>query len=216
MDFNLDEITAFERLLVLALDEDLGANGNLTSQALIPADLPGAAVLVARTNGVVAGLPAARHTFARIDSELSFEQLVDDGHAVQPGTQLGTIRGRMASILTGERTALNFMQRLSGIATLTRRHADVVAGLPVKLLDTRKMTPGWRLLEKYAVRCGGGHNHRVGLYDGILIKDNHLAALGPSPNAVMEAIRRARIQFGTKYPLEVEVDNLDQFDRRSR
>ena len=213
MNFTPAELAAFDRLLALALDEDLGTNGDLTSRALIPPDRIGAAVLVARTLGVIAGLPAAQRTFARIDSSLSFEQQIDDGSAVQHGTRLATIRGRMAAILIAERTALNFLQRLSGVATQTRRHVDLVAGLPVQLLDTRKTTPGWRLLEKYAVRCGGGHNHRMGLGDGVLIKDNHLAALGPGLDSVAEAVRRARTQYGTKYSLEVEVDNLDQLDR---
>ncbi len=213
MDFSPAEITAFDHLLTLALDEDLGANGDLTSQALIPPDRIGSAVLVARSAGIIAGLPAAQRTFARVDTDLRFEQLTDDGAIVQPGTRLATIRGRMAAILTGERTALNFLQRLSGVATQTRRYVDLVAGLPVKLLDTRKTTPGWRLLEKYSVRCGGGHNHRMGLGYGILIKDNHLAAIGAGADVVMEAVRRARAKYGTRYALEVEVDTLDQLDR---
>jgi nicotinate-nucleotide pyrophosphorylase (carboxylating) len=118
----------------------------------------------------------------------------------------------MRSILSGERTALNFLQRLSGIATLTRRFVAVVADLPCKILDTRKTTPGWRLLEKYAVRCGGGNNHRMGLSDAILIKDNHLAAIGPQPDAVAHAVKRARAKYANGFPVEVEVDDVKQFD----
>jgi nicotinate-nucleotide pyrophosphorylase (carboxylating) len=126
--------------------------------------------------------------------------------------RLARVRGPMRSILTGERTALNFLQRLSGVATQTARHAALVADLLCKVLDTRKTTPGWRLLEKYAVRMGGGHNHRMGLCDGVLIKDNHLAALGPTTSAVAQAVRLAREKHGTGVPLEIEVDTLEQLD----
>src|SRR5262249_32947162 len=122
------------------------------------------------------------------------------------------VSGRMRSILTAERTALNFLQRMSGIATLTRQYVSLIANLPCKLLDTRKTTPGWRLLEKYAVRCGGGHNHRMRLADAILIKDNHIAAIGPGPHAVAEAVKRSRQKYVKRYELEVEVDSLAQLD----
>src|SRR5205814_8722280 len=137
-----------------------------------------------------------------------------DGSRVQPGTQLATVSGRMRSILTGERTALNFLQRLSGVATQTWRYTSLVADLPVKILDTRKTTPGWRLLEKYAVRCGGGHNHRMGLYDGVMLKDNHLAALARSGTAgtIVEAVRHVRQKYGASVPVEVEVDTLAQLE----
>jgi nicotinate-nucleotide pyrophosphorylase (carboxylating) len=204
-----DEKTALDYLAALGLEEDLGKTGDLTCQALIPEDLPGKAVLVARAPGVVAGLPAARRVFELVDSSLSFGPLVADGAQVQPGTQLATVSGRMRLILMGERTALNFVQRLSGVATQTQRYVALVADLPCKVLDTRKTTPGWRLLEKYAVRLGGGHNHRMGLADGVLIKDNHLAAIGGS---VTEAVRRARAKYDNRVPIEVEVDTLTQLD----
>jgi nicotinate-nucleotide pyrophosphorylase (carboxylating) len=207
--FTPSETQACGRLLELALEEDLGSAGDLTSQTLIPASLQGRAVLVARQTGILAGLPAAQQTFARVDPTLQFEALRSDGSSLQPSDRLAVISGRMRSILTGERTALNFMQRLSGIATLTRRYVDAVAGLTCKVLDTRKTTPGWRLLEKYAVRQGGGHNHRMGLYDGILIKDNHLAAMNPA-RSIPEVIRIAR---NTPLPCEVEVDTLEQLDQ---
>jgi nicotinate-nucleotide pyrophosphorylase (carboxylating) len=210
--FAAAETAAVARLAAWALEEDLGDNGDLTSLATIPPDLDGRAVLVARVSGVVAGLPAAEYIFHAVDAALVFTALVADGSNMQPGTQLATIAGRMRSILTGERTALNFLQRLSGVATQTWRYTSLVADLPVQVLDTRKTTPGWRVLEKYAVRCGGGHNHRMGLGDGILIKDNHLAGLGTGPDAIVEAVRRARQIYGTRFPLEIEVDNLTQFD----
>jgi nicotinate-nucleotide pyrophosphorylase (carboxylating) len=212
MSFTPAEAAACERLVRLALDEDLGTAGDLTSQAVIPADLAGQAVFVARGPGVLAGLPAAALTFALVDPSVVFTPLLADGSALQRGTRLATVRGPMRSILTGERTALNFLQRLSGVATQTARHVAVVAGLKCQLLDTRKTTPGWRLLEKYAVRMGGGHNHRLGLCDGVLIKDNHLAALGPATNAVAEAVRLARAKHGNRVPLEIEVDTLEQLD----
>jgi nicotinate-nucleotide pyrophosphorylase (carboxylating) len=209
MGLSVDEHAACERLARLALDEDLGQPGDLTSTALIAPDLVGQAVFVARAPGVVAGLPAARLVCEMIDPRLEFVEAVEDGSAVTPGDRLAVVRGPMRGILTAERTALNFLQRLSGVATQTAAYARELSGLPCKLLDTRKTTPGWRLLEKYAVRLGGGHNHRVGLYDGVLIKDNHLAALGGS---VADAVTLARRMYGDGVPVEVEVDNLDQLD----
>jgi nicotinate-nucleotide pyrophosphorylase (carboxylating) len=196
----------------LALQEDLGPAGDLTSAAVIPPDLTGRGVFVARAPGVVAGLPAAGLVFAAIDPKLKFEERCADGTAVKPGDALATVSGPMRGLLSGERTALNFLQHLSGIATLTRRYVEAVGGLPCKVLDTRKTLPGWRLLEKYAVRQGGGHNHRIGLYDGILIKDNHLAARGQSVRAVAEQAQAWRKQQQSLVPLEVEVDTLEQLD----
>jgi len=214
MDFSAVETEAFYRLGHWALEEDLAPSGiDLTSECVLPADATGTAVIVARVAGVSAGLPAAEHVFTMVDPRLSFQRLVEDGARVEPGTRMGVATGRMRSILTAERTALNFIQRLSGVATLTRRYVDILADLPCKLLDTRKTTPGWRILEKYAVRCGGGHNHRMGLGDGILIKDNHLAAISTDLGAVTEAVRRARLKYGNQYPIEVEVDTLEQLDR---
>ncbi len=214
MDFTAVETEAFTRLAGYALEEDLAPNGiDLTSDAVLPSALTGTAILVARVPGIVSGLPAAEGVFVMVDPRLSFQALVEDGQQVEPGTRLGVVTGRMRSLLTGERTALNFLQRLSGVATLTRRHVDRIADLPCRLLDTRKTTPGWRILEKYAVRCGGGFNHRMGLGDGILIKDNHLAALGSDPAVISEAVRRARLKYGNRYPIEVEVDTLEQLDR---
>lgn len=212
MSFMPEETEACHRLAALALEEDLGAVGDLTSEVLIPAERIGAAVLVARQPGVLAGLPAAELTFALVDPTLVFEPVRADGSLLQPGDRLAVVSGRTRSILSGERTALNFLQRLSGIATQTRRYVDAIAGLPCRILDTRKTLPGWRLLEKYAVRQGGGHNHRMGLHDGILIKDNHLAALRESVDPVNEAVQLARQKHDTSVPLEIEVDTLAQLE----
>jgi nicotinate-nucleotide pyrophosphorylase (carboxylating) len=204
------ETAAARRLIDLALAEDLGPAGDVTSTATIPADTPGRAAVVARAAGVVAGLPVAGLVCEAVDAALTFTAAVADGTAVLPGMELAMLAGPMRSILLAERTALNFLQRLSGVATLTRRYVDAAGG-KAQVLDTRKTTPGWRLLEKYAVRMGGGHNHRVGLYDGVLIKDNHLAALGGGPAAVARAVTAAR-QHAPGLPVEVEVDTLEQFE----
>jgi nicotinate-nucleotide pyrophosphorylase (carboxylating) len=175
--FTPDETAVCNRLIGWALGEDLGTAGDLTSQALLPPDLRGRAVFVARSAGVLAGLPAASLVLAAVDPQLTLEPLKQDGDRLGANDRIAIAEGPMRSLLTAERTALNFLQHLSGIATLTRRYVDAVAGLPVRILDTRKTIPGWRLLAKYAVRQGGGYNHRTGLHDGILVKDNHLAAL---------------------------------------
>jgi len=210
--FSTVETAACQSLVDLAVREDLGISGDRTTMALVPADADGAAVFVARSTGVLAGLPAAALVAEVFDPNLSFHPLRSDGETVHRGDRIATIRGTMRSILMAERTMLNFLQRLSGVATNTRRYVDAVAGLPVTILDTRKTTPGWRLLEKYAVRMGGGQNHRVGLYDGILIKDNHLAVLADYSDPIGMAIRRAR-QAAPDLPIEIEVDSFDQFVR---
>jgi nicotinate-nucleotide pyrophosphorylase (carboxylating) len=212
MEFTAVEAAACRRLAALALEEDLGAEGDLTSQTTIPEDLQGRAALVARTAGVLSGLPAAGLVLAAVDPRLALEPDKEDGARLEAGNRLAVVAGPMRSLLSAERTALNFLQRLSGVATQTRVYVDAVAGLLCRILDTRKTTPGWRLLEKYAVRCGGGHNHRTGLYDGVLIKDNHLAALGGGPEAIRRAVDEARRRFGHAVPLEVEVDTLEQLD----
>jgi nicotinate-nucleotide pyrophosphorylase (carboxylating) len=203
---------ACQRLIALALDEDLNGTGDLTSQAVIPADLTGQAAFVARADGVVAGLPAVALVLAAVDGSLAFEMSARDGTTVRRGESLATVAGPMQALLSAERTALNFLQRLSGVATQTRHFVDAVAGTRARILDTRKTTPGWRLLEKYAVRCGGGTNHRLGLYDGVLIKDNHLAALADQPTAITKAVQLARARFGKAVSLEIEIDGLSQLD----
>ena len=192
-----------DRLLDLALEEDIGP-GDLTTQALIPPDIQGEAHLRAKQALVVAGLPVAEMVFRRLDALMDFEAEVEEGQEVSPGTVLARITGPVAAILTGERIALNFLMRLSGIATFTRRMAAAVAGFPTAIVDTRKTAPGWRVLEKYAVRVGGGRNHRFALYDGVLIKNNHLTAAG----SITEAVRLARQQAPHTLKIEVEVADL--------
>jgi nicotinate-nucleotide pyrophosphorylase (carboxylating) len=194
-----------DRLVSQALEEDLGEHGSdITTEAVVDPNLMGEAVLIARKAGVISGANAAARVFELVSPPCDYHPLVAEGAPVKDGDQVAKVTGPLASILTAERTALNFMQRLSGIATATRRYADALAAFPkVTLLDTRKTTPGLRFLERAAVRAGGGHNHRDGLWDAILIKDNHIAAAG-GVSAAMERARRIRM------PVEVEVDTLEQ------
>ena len=204
---------AADALIALALAEDLGDAGDVTSLSTIPADRRGRATFVVRTPGVVAGLPVVALVLTQLHAAVAVTLHAADGVNAERGTRLATVEGPLRAILTAERTALNFLQRLSGVATLTRKYVEAIAGLPVALLDTRKTTPGWRLLEKYAVRMGGGTNHRVGLYDGVLIKDNHLAGMPHPPTAVTDAIAAARSHPASRHlPIEVEVDTLEQLD----
>jgi nicotinate-nucleotide pyrophosphorylase (carboxylating) len=222
MKFSDAEAAACRRLVDMAWEEDLGPKqdpfleqpADITSQTLIPPDREGRAVFVARAAGVVAGLPALQLVFDTVHTPLvKVKPLVKDGDRVEPGQELASVSGLLEFILSGERIALNFLQHLSGVATLTRRFADAVAGLNCKILDTRKTLPGWRVLEKYAVRCGGGHNHRMGLYDAILIKDNHLAILGVARDAFKEASRALLLRSDVRpVPVEIEVDSLEQLD----
>ena len=200
---NLLNSPHLDRLIDLALEEDIGP-GDVTTQAVVPPELQGEAHIRAKQPLVVAGLPVAARVFRKLDAELIFAAQVDDGQEVAQGTVLARLTGPVASILTGERVALNFLQRLSGIATFTRIMAAQVAGSHAVLVDTRKTTPGWRVLEKYAVRLGGGHNHRLGLYDGVLIKNNHLTAVG----GIREAVRQARARGHHLLKVEVEVTDL--------
>jgi nicotinate-nucleotide pyrophosphorylase (carboxylating) len=213
MPFSPEEAEACRRLVALALEEDFGAAGDLTSQAIIPPDLEARTRFVARSAGVLAGLPAAAQVIRAVDPKLRLEPLKEDAGRLEPGDAIAELAGPMRGILAAERTALNFLQHLSGIATLTRRYVDAVAGLPCQILDTRKTIPGWRLLAKYAVRQGGGHNHRLGLYDGILIKDNHLAALQKGLDAVASAVKVGLERSGKKVWVEVEVESLAQLER---
>ena len=210
------ELAAARALVRLALAEDLGCGPrerfdpalDATSRLTIPESAQGAARVVARTPGVLAGLPVAELVFAALEGDpVAVAAHAADGEPLGTGQSVASFVGPLRSILVAERTLLNFLQRLSGVATLTRRYADAVAGTKAVVLDTRKTTPGWRLLEKYAVRQGGGHNHRVGLADGILIKDNHLAGLGLG--AIATAARAARAG-AAGLTVEVEVDTLTQ------
>ncbi len=208
------ETAAADALIGLALAEDLGSPpDDVTSRVTIGPDETGRVDIVARTAGVLAGLPLADLVYRRLDPTVTVESRIADGAAVGPGTVAATVAGPLRSLLTGERTVLNFLTHLSGVATLTRRYVEAVRGTQAVLLDTRKTHPGYRLLEKYAVRCGGGANHRVGLYDGCLVKDNHLAAWSAAHpgRSLADALRSIRSRLAAGMSLEVEVDTLEQF-----
>ncbi|MBP7817973.1 MAG: carboxylating nicotinate-nucleotide diphosphorylase [Phenylobacterium sp.] len=189
-----------------ALAEDLGRAGDITAQACIDADAVMSVVFATRQSGVVAGLACARLAILALDPKASFGAVVEDGARVEAGAVLARVTGNARAILSAERTALNLMGRLSGVATLTRAYVDQTQGTAARIVDTRKTTPGLRHLEKYAVRCGGGVNHRFGLDDAILIKDNHVAACG----GVANALKRARAFAGHLTKVELEVDSLEQ------
>jgi nicotinate-nucleotide pyrophosphorylase (carboxylating) len=193
-------------LVRLALAEDLGA-GDVTTRRLFPRAVKAKGAIFAKQAAVIAGLPAARAVFHAIDQKVRFTPRVRDGTRVEPGVIVATLSGDGRSILTGERVALNFLQHLSGVATLTRRFVDAVRGTGAVILDTRKTIPGLRVLEKYAVRIGGGRNHRMSLSDGILIKDNHLSLAGDLRDAVRAAKRRTG---RPRCPVEVETTRLDE------
>lgn len=189
-----------------ALAEDLGRAGDITAMACVPADTQLTAVFAARRGGVVAGLACVRLALAELDPTVAYTALSEDGLAIPAGTTLVRVSGNARAILTAERTALNLLGRLCGIATLTQDFVEAIAGTKARITDTRKTTPGLRALEKYAVRCGGGVNHRFGLDDAILIKDNHIAVAG----GVKAVLQRARAHVGHLVKIEIEVDTLDQ------
>ncbi len=203
-DFGLD-LGYVRRVVAAALAEDVGP-GDVTTLATIPADAICEARLNTRAPGVACGLPVAIEAFRQLDQSLDITQKRHDGDGMEDGDLLLTIRGRARAVLTAERVALNFAQRLCGIASLTARYVDVVRGTKAMIIDTRKTTPGLRQLEKYAVRVGGGSNHRFGLFDGVLIKDNHIAAV----DGVGAAIQAARRGAPHSLRVEVETDTLDQ------
>jgi nicotinate-nucleotide pyrophosphorylase (carboxylating) len=192
-----------------ALEED-GARRDITTRALVPDGQRGSGAIVAKAEGIVCGLRVAAAAFAALDPSISIEPLVPEGASVRPGDALARVEGRLAPILSAERVALNFLQRLSGVATATRRLVDAVAGLDVRILDTRKTTPGLRELERYAVRVGGGHNHRFNLSDGVLIKDNHLAAARARGLSIADVIAAARRDTPHTLRIEIEVTSADE------
>jgi nicotinate-nucleotide pyrophosphorylase (carboxylating) len=199
-EFAMASMHHLNRLIDLALEEDIGT-GDITTESLIPPDAEGQAKIVAKEALVLAGLAVARAVFLRLDPSLSFDAPHADGASLPPGACLLNVSGRLAPLLTGERTALNFLQRLSGIATHVRRFVDAMPAAAIRLVDTRKTTPGWRALEKYAVRIGGAANHRMSLSDGILIKDNHVAVCG----GIGAALEKARRSAPHTLKLEIEV-----------
>jgi nicotinate-nucleotide pyrophosphorylase (carboxylating) len=197
-----------EQAVATALEEDLGGVGDITTNTIIPPDAQGDASIIVRKPGVIAGLDLAAASFKSLDPDVRFTRIVEDGSKVEAGATIARIAGKTRALLTGERTALNFFGRLSGIATLTAGYVAAVEGTHAKIVETRKTTPGLRALEKYAVRCGGGTNHRFGLYDAVLVKDNHIAAAG----GLAEALNAVRTAVGHLVKIEVEVDTLDQLE----
>jgi nicotinate-nucleotide pyrophosphorylase (carboxylating) len=204
-DWNAEPIRKSIRLW---LEEDIGG-GDITTMTTIPEDQQARGIIHVKEEGIIAGLPVAAAVFAEIDAALHFEPKVIDGTSVKKGDILAIVEGSTRSILLGERLALNLMQRLSGIATRTREYVEALEGLPTRLVDTRKTTPGHRMLEKYAVRVGGGHNHRFGLYDAVMIKDNHIKGAG----GITQAIKAARAQIPHTMKIEVEVESFEQLEQ---
>jgi len=208
-----DKLALYENqlntLIDLALEEDIGG-GDITSETLIPADLRAKTTLLAKAEGVLAGVDLAKLVFIKVDPDLKFKTLLKDGTELHPGNVIGTITGNARSILKAERVALNFLQKLSGIASQTAEYVAIIGDLPVEILDTRKTTPGMRLLEKYAVSMGGGRNHRFNLSDGMLIKDNHLATLRAHGMTLQEIVNKAKLGAPEGIKVEVEVTNLKE------
>ncbi|MDD5448328.1 MAG: carboxylating nicotinate-nucleotide diphosphorylase [Actinomycetota bacterium] len=195
-----------EEIVRIALLEDLGTEGDVTTRAVLEEGATGKGTVVAREDCTVAGQPVAQAVFSVSGGKASYTPFVNDGEKAAAGTALGVVEGDLASILSCERTMLNFLSHMSGIATLTSKFARLAARYGVEVMDTRKTTPGLRLLEKYAVAIAGGKNHRFGLFDGVIIKDNHIAAVG----GIDIAIRRARDFLGTRFPIEVEASTLSE------
>lgn len=212
IEFTDVERVAAKPLLTVSLREDLGREGDITTQAFLPPDSHGTVKIVSRQAGVSAGLPLAESVWRLLDASVEVKRLIEDGNPVVPGSVIAEVSGKTAILLAGERAALNFMTHLSGIASLTAKFVAAVAGTRAGIFDTRKTLPGWRILAKYAVRAGGGHNHRMGLFEAVLIKDNHLAAwhAADSNSTIAQAIVAARSKVGAGVIVEVEVDTLEQ------
>jgi nicotinate-nucleotide pyrophosphorylase (carboxylating) len=205
MDSSIKENILIDKIIEQALLEDIGT-GDITTESIIPYDLKTKGIIKTKEEGVIAGLKIANLVFKKLDSEIIFEKKIKDGTKVARDKVLAEISGPARTILKGERVALNFLQRMSGIATITSKFCQQVKDLPVRIVDTRKTTPGLRILEKYAVRMGGGYNHRFGLYDAVLIKDNHIAIAG----GIKSAVNSIRKQISHMVKIEVEVENLSQ------
>jgi nicotinate-nucleotide pyrophosphorylase (carboxylating) len=199
------ELSQIDPILTAAFAEDIGT-GDITSEATIPAECQAKAVLIAKAHGVLAGMPVACRAFERLDPDVKLELFANDGDRIIPGQILLKVQGNARAVLTAERTALNFLQQLSGVATKTASFVELVKGTSAKVVDTRKTVPGLRILQKYAVRMGGGTNHRIGLYDAVLIKDNHIECAG----GVIPAISAARKLAPAGMKIEVETETLEQ------
>lgn len=205
MDFSVKKNILIDKIVEKALLEDIGT-GDITTEFIIPSNIKAKGIIKTSEEGVVAGLDIAHLIFKKLDSEIIFQEKIKDGAKVARGKVLAEISGSARTILKGERVALNFLQRMSGIATITSKFCQEVKDFPVRIVDTRKTTPGLRVLEKYAVLMGGGYNHRFGLYDAVLIKDNHIAVAG----GIKSAINSVRKQISHMIKIEVEVENLSQ------
>lgn len=205
MGFPIKENILVDKIIEQALLEDIGT-GDITTESIIPSNLKAKGIIKTSDEGVVAGLDIARLVFQKLDSDNTFQEKIKDGTKITQGKLLAEITGSARTILKGERVALNFLQRMSGIATITSKFCQEVKDLPIRIVDTRKTTPGLRVLEKYAVRIGGGYNHRFGLYDAVLIKDNHIATAG----GIKPAVNSVRKQISHTVKIEVEVENLSQ------
>lgn len=205
MNFSIKENILVDKIIEQALLEDIGT-GDITTESIIPYDLKARSIIKTKEEGIIAGLGIANLVFKKLDSKIVFQEKIKDGTKVAQDKVLAEITGSARTILTGERVALNFIQRMSGIATITSKFCQEVKGFPVRIVDTRKTTPGLRILEKYAVRMGGGYNHRFGLYDVILIKDNHIVVAGN----IKSAVNSVRKQISHTIKIEVEVENLSQ------
>ena len=201
------EYIGLNELIGRALQEDIG-HGDLTTASLIPYEMQASGVFVAKSAGVLAGINVSRAVFRYLEPGSTFEPFKTDGDTLVAGDVIARVTGKAATLLTGERVALNFLQRLSGIASKTRRMAELIKYLPAELVDTRKTTPGLRVLEKYAVYVGGARNHRFGLYDGVMIKDNHIKAVG----SITQAVSDARKNIPHTIKIEVEAENLEQLE----
>lgn len=200
-------MNSIQHLIEIALKEDIGP-GDITTDNLIDPNLEGKGILIAKEPLVVAGLEIVARVFRHLDPDVLLNSEYTDGDTVEPGDTIADVQGKLRALLSGERTALNFLQRLSGVATFVRAHVNELAGKKSRLVDTRKTTPGWRVLEKYAVRVGGAHNHRMGLYDGVLIKDNHIVACG----GIKKAVDRIRTDVSHLSKIEVEVSSMKQVE----
>jgi nicotinate-nucleotide pyrophosphorylase (carboxylating) len=194
-----------DRIISSALKEDIGS-GDVTTNSIIPRTLKSNAFLLAKEDGIIAGLPIAKAVFQKMDKKIIWKSLVKEGDKVSAGTKIAQIRGSYRTLLTAERTALNFLQRMSGIATATSKFIEQLQGLDTKILDTRKTAPCLRIIDKYAVKIGGGTNHRMGLYDMVMIKDNHIKVSG----SITEAVRQIRKKLKRKITIEVETTNINE------
>lgn len=206
MGFSIKENIIVDKIIERGLLEDIGT-GDITTKSIIPSNLKAKGIIKTSEEGVVAGLGIACLVFKKLDSDITFQEKIKDGTKVARGKVLAEITGPARTILKGERVALNFLQRMSGIATITSKFCQEVKDFPARIVDTRKTTPGLRILEKYAVRMGGGYNHRFGLYDAVLIKDNHIAVAG----GIKSAVNSVRKQISHTVKIEVEVENISQF-----